>query len=112
MTSHVGRLYSIALALFVFFLTWTAIGAKPWATASETRKDPRLTALAAREQRLRRESVAVQKLVRHRWAVYRVQLKRRQSQIAAAKQAQARAAAAAPAVQVVNLPPLTTTRTS
>jgi hypothetical protein len=112
MTSHVGRLYSIALALFVFFLTWTAIGARPWAAASETRKDPRLAALAAREQRIRRESVAVQRLVKHRWAVYRVQLRKRQSQIAAATRAQAQAAAAPPAVRVVNLPPLTTTRTS
>ena len=91
MTSHVGRLYSLALALFVFFLTWTAIGARPWASASVTRKDPRLAALAAREQRLRHESVAVQRLVKHRWAVYRVQLRKRQSQIAAAKQAQAQA---------------------
>lgn len=112
MTNHVGRLYSIALALFVFFLAWTAIGARPWATTTETRKDPRLAALAAREQRLRRESVAVQRLVRHRWAVYRDQLGRRQSQIAAARHAQARAVAAAPSVRVVSLPPLTTTRTS
>ncbi len=112
MTSHVGRLYSLALALFVFFLTWTAIGARPWASASVTRKDPRLAALAAREQRLRHESVAVQRLVKHRWAVYRLQLRKRQSQIAAAKQAQAQAIAAAPSVRVVNLPPLTTTRTS
>ena len=33
MTSHVARLYSIALALFVFFLTWAAIGARPWAAS-------------------------------------------------------------------------------
>ena len=84
MTSHVARLYSLALALFVFFLIWAAIGARPWAT-SGTQNDPRLTALAAREQQLRHESAAVQKLVRHRWAVYRVQLRKRQSQIAAAK---------------------------
>lgn len=111
MTNHVARLYSLALALFVFFLTWATVGARPWSTAG-SQKDPRLTALAAREQKLRRESVAVQKLVRHRWALYRAQLRRRQSQIAAAKQAQAQAAAAAPSVRVVNLPPLTVTRTS
>ncbi len=112
MTSHVARLYSIALALFVFFLTWTAIGARPWATAGGTANDPRLVALSAREQRLRHESVAVQKLVRHRFAVYRVQLRKRQSQIAAAKRVQAQQAAAAPSVRVVSLPPLTITRTS
>ena len=81
MTSHVGRLYSLALALFVFFLVWATIGARPWA-ASGSQKDPRLAALEPREQRLRRQSVAVQRLVRHRWAVYRAQLRKRQSQIA------------------------------
>jgi hypothetical protein len=112
MTSHVARLYSIALALFVFFLTWAMIGARPWAAASGSQSDPRLTALAAREQRLRHESAAVQRLVKHRWAVYKVQLRKRQSQIAAAKQVQAQQAAAAPSVRVVSLPPLTVTRTS
>jgi len=112
MTSHVGRLYSIALALFVFFLTWVAIGARPWA-ATSAEKDPRVAELAKREQRLRHESVVVQRLVRKRWAAYRVELRKRQSEIAAAKQAQARPAApAAPAVSVVNLPPVTSTRTS
>jgi hypothetical protein len=111
MTSHVARLYAIALALFVFFLTWAAVGARPWAT-SGAQSDPRLAALATREQRLRHESVAVQRLVKHRWAVYRTQLRKRQSQIAAAKRAQAQLAAAAPSVRVVSLPPLTVTRTS
>lgn len=110
MTSHVARLYSLALALFVFFLVWATIGARPW-TASGAQKDPRLTALAAREQRLRHESAVVQRLVRHRWAVYRVQLRKRQSQIASARKAQL-AAVAAPSVRVVSLPPLTVTRTS
>lgn len=111
MISHVARLYSLALALFVFFLTWATVGARPWAAAAP-QKDPRLAALAARETRLRHESVVVQRLVKHRWAVYRTQLAKRQSQIAAAKQAQAQAAAAAPSVRVVSLPPLTVTRTS
>ena len=110
MTSHVGRLYSIALALFVFFLTWVMIGARPWA-ASSSQGDPRLAAIEKREQRVRRQSVAVQRLVQRRWATYRAQLRRRQSQIAAANQAQA-AAAQAPQVRVVSLPPVTSTRTS
>jgi len=112
MTSHVARLYSIALALFVFFLTWAAVGARPWATNGAAQTDSRLTALSAREQRLRHESAAVQRLVRHRWAVYRTQLRKRNVQIAAAKRAQAQQAAAAPSVRVVSLPPLTVTRTS
>jgi hypothetical protein len=110
MTSHVGRLYSIALALFVFFMTWVVIGARPW-VASGSPSDPRLTALEQREQRVRRQSVAVQRLVRRRWATYQAQLRQRRSQIAAANQAQA-AAAQAPQVRVVSLPPVTSTRTS
>ncbi len=106
MTSHTGRLYALAVALVVFFLTWTVVAARPWATASA---DPRVAALAAREQRIRAESIAVQRLVRHRWAVYHAQLRRRQSQIAAAR---AQIATPPPSVRVVTLPPLTVTRTS
>jgi hypothetical protein len=109
MTSHVGRLYALAIALLVFFITWTAVAAQPWATS--TASDPRLQAIAAREQQVRAESVAVRRLVNQRWAVYRKQLKVRQGQIAAAKHSQL-IAAAAPSVRVVTLPPLTITRTS
>ena len=108
MTSHAGRLYAVALALVVFFLTWAVVAAHPWAT---TKPDPRIAALAAREQQVRRESVAVQRIVQRRWAVYRAQLKSRQAQIASVHHAQT-AAAAAPSVRVVTLPPLTVTRTS
>jgi hypothetical protein len=107
MTSHVGRLYALAVALLVFFLVWATVAARPWATASP---DPRLAALVAREQRVRLQSVAVRRLVSHRWAVYRVRLKQRQSQIAAARTRIA--AAPPPSVRVVTLPPLTVTRTS
>jgi hypothetical protein len=110
MTSHVGRLYSVALALFVFFLTWMAIGARPW-VASGSQSDPRLAALEKREQRVRRQSVVVQRLVNRRWATYRAQLGQRRSQIAAANRAQ-QTAAQAPQVRVVSLPPVTSTRTS
>ena len=126
MTSHTGRLYALSLALVVFFLTWTVIAAKPWVTAQG---DPRLSALAVREQHLRQQSLVVRRLVQHRWAVYRVQLHDRQKQIAArqrqiaaAHQAQlaataaavpsAPSAAAGPSVRVVSLPPITVTRTS
>lgn len=139
MTSHVGRLYALALALVVMFATWTAIATKPWVTQTAA-ADPRWTALVAREQRLRHESVLVNRLVKRRWSVYRVQLNRRDAQIAAAHRAQLAAdrqaaaaaaaaaaqqaavaaaptfaapvSAAAPQVRVVTLPPLTITRTS
>lgn len=108
MISHTGRLYALAVALVVFFLTWTVIAARPW---TATKPDQRLAALAVREQKLRRESIQVRRLVQHRWAVYRVRLHQRQAKISAAHQAQL-AAAAAPSVRVVSLPPLTVTRTS
>ena len=125
MTSHVGRLYALALALLVFFLTWATVAARPWATHSTARLDPRAAALAAREQRLRHESIVVARVVRHRWAVYRRRLHRRQQQIAAVRRANATAARqaqlaasvapvapATPSVRVVTLPPVTITRTS
>jgi hypothetical protein len=128
-TSHAGRLYALALTLVVFFLAWAVVAARPWAKAAP---DPRLQALAAREARLRHEAKLVNRLVTARWTAYRAALRLREQQIAAARariaaaqlaaQRQAAAAqvaataapvsAAAPAVRVVNLPPLTITRTS
>ena len=127
MTSHVGRLYALALALFVFFLTWATVAGHPWSARAKPRADPRAAALAARQLRVRHESLVVARVVRRRWAVYRRQLRRRQQRIAAinranaaaARQAQLAAAAAAaapavsaPSVRVVSLPPVTVTRTS
>jgi hypothetical protein len=86
MTSHVGRLYALALALVVFFLAWAVVAARPWTT---THPDPRAKALAVRAVQLRREAKLVNALVAAR-----------------------RAHAPAPAVRVVNLPPITVTRTS
>jgi hypothetical protein len=124
MTNHIGRLYSLALALLVFFVLWAGIAARPWVSA---KADPRLTALAARELQLRHDSALVTKIVNARWAVYRTQLAQRKVSIAAARQRQAAAvtaaaapvvaapasgATASPVVRVVNLPPLTITKTS
>ncbi|HSC73115.1 MAG TPA: hypothetical protein VLB89_03035 [Gaiellaceae bacterium] len=106
MTSHVGRLYALALALLVFFLAWSVFAARPWVAAAKA--DPRVAALAAREQRIRHESLVVHRIVQKRWAVYRAELKKRHAQIAA-RRAQP---AAAPSVRFVTLPPLTVTRTS
>jgi DNA-binding transcriptional MocR family regulator len=114
MTSQHGRLYALALALVVFFLTWAVVASHPWATASA---DPRLRALAIRQAALQHEAKLVQKVVAARWARYRVELKARRAQIARVNAAAAAAAAAATAqvataaapaaagpVQVVNLP--------
>ncbi len=127
MTSHVGRLYSLALALLVFFVLWVGIAARPWASAAA---DPRVAALVAREQQLRHDSLIVKRIVAARWAVYKLQLAKRNTAIAAAQRRQSQLTAAAtaavrapvatvglgssqnPAVRIVNLPPLTITRTS
>ena len=37
MTSHTGRLYSLAIALVVFFLAWAVIATHPWATRGQGR---------------------------------------------------------------------------
>jgi len=102
-TSH--RVYAVVIAVVVFCVSWATVAARPWVAA---RPDPRLAALAQREQRLRTDARLVQKVVDRRMADYRLALAARRKQIAAA-QAQA---VAAPQVRVVNLPPLTITRTS
>ena len=135
MTNHVLRLYALAAALLVFFLTWAAIAARPWASHSSAKADPRWAALASREHRLQHEAIAIRRVVDRRWRVYRVRLGARRRAISAAVRrhqqalAAARAAAvavsatapapsysgstaAAPSVRVVTLPPLTITRTS
>lgn len=110
-TSH--RTYAVVLALVVFFVTWAAVAARPWAAA---KPDPRLVALAQREQRLRADARIVQRIVDRRMAAYRVALRQRRAQIALADaRAQQAAQAAAPStasVRIVTLPPLTVTRTS
>jgi len=112
MTSHVARLYAAAVSLVGFFLAWAAIAAHPWSTPTA---DPAVAALAAREQRLQADSVAVKRLTDRRWAAYRSALAAQKAAAAAAATAPAPAAPAAPAapsVRVVTLPPLTVTRTS
>jgi hypothetical protein len=122
MTSHVGRLYALALALVLFFLMWAVVAARPWSAQAA---DPRLKALTAREVRLRREARLVNRVVTRRWALYHKELRARTALIAAVKAriAQQQAAAqrqvvsyaapaASPSVRVVTLPPLTITRTS
>jgi hypothetical protein len=108
-TSH--RTYAVVLAIVVFFVSWAAVAAKPWATA---KPDPRLALLAQRERQLRIDAKLVQKVVDTRMAAYQTQLRTRKAQIAAAqaRTLQASQQVAAPAVHVVNLPPLTITRTS
>jgi hypothetical protein len=106
MTSHVGRLYAASVSILVFFLTWLAVAARPWAPQASDPRLAALAALAAREQRVRAETVIVQRIVSDRWATYRRELARLRLQAAAPP------AVSAPAVKVVTLPPLTVTRTS
>ena len=137
MTSTLGRFYSTAVALVVFFLSWAVIAARPWVAPRASEPDPRLAQLQARERRLQTEATNVQKLLDKRWAAYRVALAQRERQIAtrklanaaaikaAAKAARATAAAAAPvyaapapttrapSVRVAPAaPPVATTKTS
>ena len=112
MTSPTGRIYATALTLFTFFLTWALVAARPWPSSAVSTPDPRLRALAAREQKLQRESIATRRLVQRRWAAYRSQLAARNSQLAAAEAQAAAAAAAPPAVRIVSQPAVTATSSS
>ncbi len=119
MTSPTGRVYATALTFFAFFLTWALVAAHPWPTAAAAKPDPRLQALAKREKKLRRESIATQRLVKRRWATYQAQLAKRNSQLAAAEAAAAAApppaavaAPSTPSVQIVSQPSATATSSS
>jgi len=105
MTSQLGRLYALLTGIVAFFLAWAAVAAHPW--APQPTQDPRVAALAARQQRVQLESLRVKRIVDLRWAVYRQKLAARNAAAAAHP-----VAAAAPSVRVVNLPPLVVTRTS
>ena len=105
MTNGLGRIYAIAAATFVFFLSWAVIAARPWVEAPAAKADPRLAALDARERRLRKDAVEINAIVQKRWNVYRVQLVRRKHLIVVRKKAQqallAQQALAAQQVRVV-----------
>jgi hypothetical protein len=90
MTNHTARLYALALTLVVFFVGWAAIAARPWA---QTAADPRLAALNVRAAQLKQQAAFI-------------------NQVVAIRAKNNTSVATAPAVRVVNLPPLTITRTS
>jgi hypothetical protein len=58
MTSHTGRLYSLAFALVVFFLAWAVVAARPKPV------DP----LAARERQLRQVARLTDQVIARRRA--------------------------------------------
>ena len=110
MTSHTGRLYALALGLVVFFLAWSAIAAHPWVTPAA---DQRLQALAAREASTPARCDARPPARRPALGCVPKSAAARRDRMAAAQQlASQSAVSAAPSVRVVNLPPLTITRTS
>jgi hypothetical protein len=97
MTDYTARLYALAIAILVFFVAWAAVAAKPWATSSAARPDPRIQALIVKEQRVRAEALAVRRVIAAR---------RQLASVASAGRSPT------PSVRVVTLPPLTITRTS
>ena len=123
MTRHIARAYAAATAVLVLFLAWAVIAADPW-SSSRAAADPRVAALQARELKVRHEAVVVRRVVRHRWAVYRVRLAHRRQEIARGGEgprsgrcrrpqaAAARAELRAPRrSRWCSLPPITVTRT-
>jgi hypothetical protein len=118
MRDHTVRLYALATALAVFFLSWAIIAARPWAAeaASPTAQDRRVAQLVARERKLRREAARAQAIVDERWAAYRAALAKRKRRNASIRESNAQLAAAAAAPRIVTVPapstPVTSTRTS
>jgi len=125
------RLSAAAFALAIFVFSVSAIAARPWQGEKRAvKQDPRLSALAAREQELQQQAKVVRDTVKRRWHVYKQELKERKREIrlarqeykrklkkahAAAKLAAARTAAATygpPVVGIVTLPPVTNSKSS
>lgn len=101
MTSNLGRVYAITLGIVVFFLSWAVIAARPWVSAAAAKTDPRIVALNAREQKLRKDAAEISAIVQKRWKVYNAQLVRRKHMIAVRKKAlQAQQALAAQQARV------------
>ncbi len=101
MTNNLGRLYAPALAVVLFFVAWAVVAARPW-VADDSKQDPRIAALTAREQRLHQDAIAIKKIVDKRWATYRAELAQRKHLIAVRlKQNAARAQAQVQAAQQV-----------
>jgi hypothetical protein len=112
MTRPSHRLFTVLLAVTVFLVMWGAVATRPRPAAAI---DPRLTALARREHRLRTDAKLVELVVARRTAAYRAALARRRAVIGEVRARSLRAAATpapAVAVRVVELPPLTVTRSS
>jgi hypothetical protein len=131
MTDHVARLYALALGSLLFLVAWAVVAANPFPEAKPD-PDPTLAALQKREARLGREQERANRLVEHRFAVYRrklVEQRRLQAALDAAvapvaaaaspaaaapssAPAPAPAAPAAPAVEVTSSPPVTSSGSS
>ena len=137
MTNHVARLYALATSLIVFFAVWLAVSAHPWSQTAKAAPaaDPQLARLNVRERQLRAETRRVNLIVNRRYAAYRRALgsatassrrrahattpswpprtRRRSRPRAGRERARIRSAVAAPpAVRIVTLPPVASTRTS
>lgn len=95
MTSYVGRLYALAASILGLFLAWAGVTAAPWPAKTPPAAQPHdsgtAALLTAYEQRLRRDSALIGRIL---------------------KQRSAQPPPAAPQVQVVTAPPVATTRTS
>jgi biotin carboxyl carrier protein len=95
MTDHVRRLYAVAAGILLLFLCWAAVAAHPWQASARSTEQRQLAALHRRELAIRREAIRVRGIVRRRWASYRVALRHRELQIAAARSRHEAALAAA-----------------
>jgi len=83
---RIARLSVASATLLVFVVLWVTIAARPWATPSRRTPDPRIVALQARQRALKRETAHVNVVVTARWHRYRQALRKREQEIAAAKQ--------------------------
>lgn len=98
MTSALGRIWAVTIAVVIFSIFLVVLEARPWVTASAG-ADPRLVALQARETRLQAQAISVGQTLNNRWSPYRTALLR-QGGLSAQQRAALQAAPAGPSVIV------------
>jgi hypothetical protein len=73
--SETARLYTITVAILVFFVVWAGVAAHPWTGPRPVaRTDPRTAALTAREAHLLHRTRAARRALIGRWTRYQHRL--------------------------------------
>lgn len=72
--SETARLYTVTVALLLFFVAWAGVAAHPWTGPDPVSADPRTAALTAREAHLLHRARVARRVLTVRWTRYQRRL--------------------------------------